>query len=144
MTLRVNGKPVVATKTSNSYLELERPWQSGDRVEVSLPMKFHTVPLPGDVSVQAMMYGPLVLAGAMGREGLTERMIYGPMTPAQPDNEPAPAMPEIVAGDSNWVEKNGEPLRFKTAGQAAPMEVKPLAHIFDERYSVYWKVRGKA
>jgi hypothetical protein len=142
--LRVNGKPAQAAKAGNGYMEIDRLWQSGDRVEVALPMKFHAVPLPGDASIQAMMYGPLVLAGSMGREGLTTRMMFGPAGPERPGNEPDAVMPEIVAGASPWVEKSGEALRFKTVGQLAPMELKPLGHILDERYTVYWQIKNKA
>jgi hypothetical protein len=54
-------------------------------------------------------------------------------------------MPKIEASKgAAWVEKAGEPLRFKTAGQTSDLELKPLYHVADERYTIYWQVNGKA
>jgi DUF1680 family protein len=67
--VKVNGSLQHVATTPGSYLELKRKWQDGDKVEVSVPMSFHTAPLPDDDSLQAAMYGPLVLAAQMGKQG---------------------------------------------------------------------------
>ena len=139
--VRVNGRAEVAVVKANGYLEVDRTWQNGDRVEVDLPMKFHAEPLPGNHEAQAMMYGPLVLAGKMGRDGLTEEMQYGPTGPAHSGHFTDATMPVIdEARNGAWVEKADEPLRFKTAGQRTAMELEPLYRVMDERYTIYWKV----
>jgi len=143
--VRVNGKPEKAVLGANGYIELDRLWQQGDRVEVELPMQFHAAPLPGDPTMQAMMYGPLVLAGLMGRDGLTPDMIYGHEGPGRSGHFSGAVMPKIETGKgAAWVEKTTEPLRFKTAGQATDLELKPLYQVLDERYTIYWQVNGKA
>ena len=140
---RVNGKPEKAAAGANRYLELDRIWQQDDRVDVALPMRFHAAPLPGNSSVRAMMYGPLVLAGLMGRDGLTTEMIYGHEGPSRGGQFTDAAMPRIEARKGGeWVEKAGGPLRFRTAGQARAMNLKPLYQVLDERYTVYWQVNG--
>ena len=145
MAVRVNGKPEKGTLGANGYIELDRLWQQGDRVEIELPMHFHAAPLPGDSTTQAMMYGPLVLAGLMGRDGLTPAVIYGHMGPGRDGQFSGAVMPKIEAGKSAaWVEKTNEPLRFKTAGQISAMDLKPLYQVADERYTIYWQVNGKA
>ena len=142
--LRVNGKEEKATAT-NGYLVLERSWQPGDRIEVSLPMRLHASPLPGNPSMQATMYGPLVLAGLMGRDGLTAEMIYGNEGPSHGGRFTDAGAPRIEASKGvAWVEKAGEALHFKTAGQQAGMELKPLYQVLDERYTIYWQVNGLA
>ena len=40
-----------------------------DRVRVRLPMTVRAEPLPDDPSLVAFMFGPLVLAGDLGRDG---------------------------------------------------------------------------
>lgn len=75
--IKINGRLQHITATPGTYLELKRKWQDGDKVEVSLPMSLHVAPLPDDDTLQAAMYGPLVLAAQMGKEGLTKEMIYG-------------------------------------------------------------------
>jgi hypothetical protein len=37
----------------------------------------------------------------------------------------------------------GETLAFKTAGQSTGVDLVPLYKLFDERYTVYWKVNQK-
>jgi len=44
---------------------------TGDVVEVHLPMRLRAEPLPGHSDVVAILYGPIVLAGRLGRKGLT-------------------------------------------------------------------------
>jgi DUF1680 family protein len=144
MTLSVNGKPEKGT-ASNGYVALERVWQAGDRVEVALPMRFHAAPLPGNPTLEAMMYGPLVLAGLMGKDGLTEEMRYGMEGPSYTGKFTDAALPRVEAGAGGaWVEMTSEPLRFKTAGPRAAVEMKPLYQVMDERYTVYFQVERKA
>lgn len=145
MTVRVNGKPETAAAGANGYVELERLWQPGDRVEVALPMRFHAAPLPGNPDLEAMMHGPLVLAGLMGRDGLATEMIYGHEGPGHGGKYTPAAMPRIAPPKAGaWVEKTPEPLRYRTAGQPLPMELKPLYQVLDERYTIYFQLDGKA
>jgi hypothetical protein len=141
--MSVNGKPE-RTAAGDGYVTLDRVWQPADRVEIQLPMRFHAEPLPGNPAMEAMMYGPLVLAGLMGKDGLTTDMIYGREGPSYTGKFTDMPMPRIAAADgATWVETKGEPLRFKTAGQNAAMELKPLYQVLDERYTIYFQVDRK-
>ena len=146
--IKVNGELQTVTATPSSYVELKRKWKSGDKIEVSLPMNFHAAPLPDDSTLQAAMYGPLVLAAEMGKDGLTEQMIYGDSGPDDEHKKQIP-MPEIlvtkVSGPVNWVERvPAEKLKFRTVASAGSLSLKPLYQIMDERYSVYLKLNEKA
>ena len=91
------------------------------------------------------MYGPLVLAGQMGRDGLTNEMIYGKEGPSHTGKFTDAPMPQVqAAGAAHWVEKTHEPLRFKTESANAAMAMKPLYQVLDERYTIYFKVDRKA
>lgn len=118
--VEVKGEPVTVDAKPASYLTLERTWQEGDLVRVSLPMSLHAHPMPDDPEVMAFLYGPLVLAG------LTDH-------------------PRYFLGDpthlSDWVKPvGGKPLHFRTVGQDPDMELVPLNRILDETYGVYWLV----
>lgn len=145
--IKVNGKIEKVAATPSSYVALKRRWKQGDKVEVSLPMHLHTSPLPDDGTIQAPMYGPLVLAAKLGKEGLTHDAIYGPNAPEMQQVKPI-AMPEVAAEDVHaikWVEPvDGEKLKFRTVGQSQTTELIPLYQLMDERYSVYWKVNRKS
>jgi uncharacterized protein len=144
--IKLNDSLQHVTATPGSYLALDRKWQDGDKVEVSLPMSLHTAPLPDDDTLQAAMYGPLVLAGQMGKEGLTKEMIYGDPGPDDKKQQAIP-MPQVnsTADPASWLEKvPGEGLRFQTVGQTETTHLVPLYKLLDERYSVYWKVNAKS
>ena len=75
-TLKLNGSIVPVFSSPSSYLTVSRVWRDGDRLEVSFPMSLHVETIPDDPSLQAVMYGPLVLAGKAGDQGLTEANTY--------------------------------------------------------------------
>ena len=141
--VKVNGVTLPAFSSPSSYLTLERAWKTGDKIELSLPMKLHIDAMPDDQSVQAIMYGPLVLAGRF--DPVSKEMLYG-------DYEPKPAdqhkVPDIVA-DANkptaWLEQDSkQPLTFHALGQSQDMDLVPLYQIINDRYAVYWKVNTKS
>jgi DUF1680 family protein len=141
--VRVNGIAEQPKTLGNGYVELERTWQSEDRIQIALPMHFHAANLPGNPAARAMMYGPLVLAALMGREGLTTEMMYGAASSARNGMLSDAVLPRIQDGNGEWVEKTGEPLGFKTAGQLETMELRPLYQVLHDRYSIYFQVGAK-
>ena len=139
-TVKLNGRPLEATATPGSYLTLARTWKKGDRVEMELPMRLHIEAMPDDPKLQAILYGPLVLAGDLGAEGLTEQLITGPMGPrvqALPIEVPTF---RAAADPASWIKPGDQPLSFRTTDQPKNVALVPLNAIFDKRYSVYWEV----
>jgi DUF1680 family protein len=41
---------------------LNRAWKAGNKIEIRLPMELHIDSMPNDETIQAAIYGPLVLA----------------------------------------------------------------------------------
>jgi len=114
VTVSLNGEPQDASAAPASYWTLERTWKTGDRVELRLPMTLHAHPMPDDPTLQAFMYGPLVLAGALGNEGLSYEMMYADPVNARRGEgmrgQPVPA-PELVAPSSepaDWIRPLGD------------------------------------
>jgi DUF1680 family protein len=145
-TVKLNGTALPAFSSPSSYLAINRTWKDGDKLEVSLPMSLHVDPMPDDPTLQAMMYGPLVLAGRLGDKGLTKALTY-PGYDTAPVGEPIPVTaitnPSKVA--TGWVEPvAGTPLSFRTTGQDEAMGFVPLYKVTGERYAVYLKVSTKA
>jgi len=143
VTVSINGKKQEIASTPSSYLTLDRTWNDGDKVQVALPMSLHLATLPDEPTTQAAMYGPLVLAGRLGTKGLTQDYIYGPEGPDEARAIPVPSL--TGSGDGpDWVEQvKGQALAFQTAGQKETIDLAPLYQIYDERYTVYWKVNRK-
>ncbi len=138
----INGQPKKITAMPSSYLAIDRLWKNGDTVEFTMHMTLHAEPLLGAPELQAAMYGPLVLAGRFGSEGLTREMIYGQLGPRMRPGVP----PEVRSNGEglDWVEPapNGK-LSFRLARQPADTPLVPLYQILGERYNVYWKVNPR-
>lgn len=144
--VKLNGAALPAFSSPSSYLSIYRTWKDGDKVEVSLPMSLHIHPMPDDPTLQAMMYGPLVLAARLGDKGLTDALTY-PKYDTAPAGEQIPVSavinPSKVA--TGWAEPvAGTPLNFRTTGQDEAMNFIPLYKVSGERYAVYLKVGAKA
>ena len=89
------------------------------------------------------MYGPLVLAGELGREGMPDDDCCSGNTSHA--GNMAPPVPVLVVDSedpSTWIKRvEGEPLKFRTSGVGKPTDVSliPLANLHHQRYTVYWK-----
>jgi hypothetical protein len=140
--VKINGKAVDALPNAGSYLVLNRTWKNGDRIEMDLPMSLHVEAMPDEPSTKALLYGPLVLAGGLGSDGITHEMIVGPMGPDvrhHPTN--IPSFKAQNADPNSWIKPvDGKPLTFRTTGQARDVTFAPLHLVFGQRYSVYWTI----
>lgn len=142
---KINGRPQNISANAGSYIVLGREWKDGDKVEVSLPMSLQLAPIPDDPTLQAMMFGPLVLAGRLGTSGLSKEMIYGSEGPDDKKTIPVPEISSAAKDAASWVEPvKDDHLTFRTVGQSANVDLIPLYKLFDERYTVYWKVNSKS
>lgn len=143
----LNGRAIEGFASPSSYFELQRTWRDGDTLAVRLPMSLHVHAMPDDPDVQALMYGPLVLVGRLGTEGLTPELMRAeptglrevPRYRAEAVEAPALRAPE---GDLARAVEGvpGRPLVFRTVGQTRDLELVPFYRLFDERYATYWKV----
>jgi DUF1680 family protein len=145
--VRLDGAPLPVQPAPGGYIAIERTWRDGEQLELDLPMALRLEPLIGDPGLKAVMYGPLVLAGRLGREGLPADAIHADPTPprAIPEfrGEPptAPSFRAAGAGPGDWIKPAaGEPLTFRTAGQARDVEFIPFNRLYGERYGIYWRV----
>ena len=146
-TVKLNGRELESFAEPSSYFVLNRTWQDGDKVEVTMPMSLHINAMPDDSSIQAVMYGPLVLTGRLGTEGLTKEILRAEPTKLRQVPEykgkpvPAPEFKTKSQDPRDWIEPvPGRPLEFRTVGQAQNVVLVPFYKLLDERYAVYWKV----
>jgi hypothetical protein len=126
---------------------------------MDLPMYLHAEAMPDDARLHAFLYGPLVLAGDLGSDGLTEAHIVGPnlrvgapdieqsgsplaavnRTPPVPDLE-IPTFRAASADPASWIKSTDKPQVFRTTGQKKDVTLIPWNALFDRRYAVYWQV----
>ena len=146
MTVLVNGQRQAIAGKPGSYVSIDRQWRSGDTVQMQLPMSLHMEALPDDPHIQALMYGPIVLAGDLGTEGLSGLKRYGPSAPPL-GRVSSIEVPTFVADSAADVlarvkPVTGKPLTFQTTGLGKPNDVTliPLYKTFEPRYTVYWTI----
>jgi hypothetical protein len=139
----LNGKKLDVSGKAGEYAVIQRQWQDGDKLEVKLPMSLHFETLPNDANFVAFLYGPIVLAGQLGIEGMR-----GSYAPYQRDfNKVVDPNVPVMVTDINSVLAHiepvtGKPLVFQTKGVGKPKDITliPFYRTHFERYSVYWQV----
>lgn len=143
----INGVEVTRSADPGSYVELSRTWRSGDEVELRLTMEVAVQRAPAAPDIVAFTYGPLVLAGALGREGLApgsdivvnERK-YGAYNDTPFDMPTLAGSPETIA---SHLRPGDRPLEFTTLStEQRPVRLAPYHRIAHERYAIYWPMKS--
>ncbi|HUO09295.1 MAG TPA: beta-L-arabinofuranosidase domain-containing protein [Phycisphaerae bacterium] len=144
----VNGQHADFEKNADSQLlAITRQWHEGDVLTLHLPMRLHTEMLPYSNSLVAIMYGPLVLAGDLGRADVPTQeardqwdlfKVKDPLSPTlSTSKEDLLTHIHPVAGKSMTFTTDG-------IGQPHDFPLIPFYSITNQRYTVYWKLEQKA
>ena len=146
MTIKINGRRASHSQQPGRYVAVDRVWHDGDLVEVELPMSLRVEALPGRPELVALLYGPIVLAGRLGRKGLTagadlivnERTIGDVLKDSVEVPQFAGDAGQLVA---HLKREPGPTLAFRTEGIGKPHDVSliPYYRIAHERYTIYWQ-----
>jgi DUF1680 family protein len=147
----VDGKTTKYPGVANGdYVTVSSTWRTGDVVEVRLPMSLRLEAMPDDPNVVALLYGPILLAGDLGKDGLDQIKRYGPSAPPV-GRVQTPVIPAFVTTDRSKLLEQvkplpGRPLTFRTSGLARPRDVTlvPFYEVADFRYTVYWNTYSPA
>jgi len=150
--LSINGKPQAVRAAPGGYVELQRNWRDGDRIDLRLPMRTTLEQMPDRSNYYAVLYGPIVLAAKtapFANEKLNffaddSRMGHiasGPVCPQE-------SAPLFVSDSKDFLNRfkpvKGQPLTF-TAGSlvqgkdAASIRFIPFFRLHDSRYMLYWQ-----
>jgi DUF1680 family protein len=134
--VKVNGETVQDLPKPGAYVELKRPWKSGDTVALVLPKRLRLEPLPDNERRVALLWGPLVLAGDLGPEA--ERGRGRTARAAQP------RVPVFVTNNrpvEEWLKPAaGKPAHFRTdgVGRESDVDFQPFYELHRRRYGIYW------
>lgn len=143
MEIKVNGERFQVNGKPGRFVSISRTWKTGDRVEVKLPMDLRLTPMPDNPARVAICYGPVVLAGELGANGITPPAPYA-IQQGDFFNKMPPSIPVLLTGNrpvSDWVKRvPGKPLTFRTKGVGRPRDITLVAFytLAPQRYSLYW------
>ena len=136
----LNGKEIYP-RIESGYVILENLLSKTDVLEIEFDVKLYLYKAKDNSNNISFMYGPVVLAGAMGREG----MPYSDNCISQMDYsdwEPIEIPPIICEEDKllNHVEKISDfPLVFNLKVEDKEIKLVPFYDIAHERYTLYWE-----
>ena len=149
--IKVNGEPVAVSTNSFSYVSIERNWENGDVIEISLPMKTSVEYLPDGSPWVSFLKGPIVLAAQTGTDNLTNLFANEGRMAHVADGEfyPIDKAPALITNNpenlANELEQKG-PMSFTIKTEifgdyeASDLELVPFFTIHDARYMMYWPV----
>jgi DUF1680 family protein len=145
--IQINGVNEPFNVEPGSYISLDREWHDGDQIDLRLPMRLHAEPLPGAADHIALLYGPIVLAGALGTENMPNVYLEDPNTRNAAVNwHPAPPVPPLQGSAQSVLEElhpvAGQPLTYQLSGVGLPhaVQILPFYKLHHQRYTVYWQL----
>jgi DUF1680 family protein len=113
--------PVLPSALAGGWIALRRWWRTGDLLEVTLPMQLAFEPTPDHPSVQAALYGPVVLSGVS-------------------QTDPGELTPTL---DTASVRRTAtQPMTFEATSPTAKgktLRLIPVSRAAHEYYTVYWQ-----
>lgn len=129
--LIVNDRRLNIDQEAGSFVEIKRTWNDGDVVVLRFPFSLRLEAMPDDADRVAIMYGPLVLAGELGKvdDANANEMDYVPVI--MTENRDPNLWLEPISGAHN---------AFQTMGVGSPrnFSLRPFYQTHDIRYSVYF------
>ena len=142
-TVRINGRPQRVDARPSSYLALRRHWKAGDVIDLTLPAGLRLEHARDDASMVSLFHGPVLLAGELGRDNMPASDVGNKDAFLK---IPAAPVPDIVGKSGNpadWLAPvPGDPsaFKFRDAGPATGIVLRPLFDVHHQRYSVYWRL----
>ncbi len=140
--VKVNGKKVAVKGKPSSYIKLKRRWKTGDTVEVTYPMQLHLEATPDEASRAALMYGPVVLAGDLGTDGMEAPAPFSDPTVRNDyytyDYHIPEGLNTSLDKDLSKIRRTGKDLEFATPDGRI---IRPLYDTNHTRYVVYWNIK---
>lgn len=144
--VRVNGKAIKVKQLPSSYIMIDRTWQNGDRIEIDYPMPLKAVEANDNPDIFAIKYGPIVLAGVMGTEGMVD-----PAPFSDPhlhndyytyDYHVPTNLKTALRIDKNNLDRHVKSLSNKLVFEIEDENIRlePLYNIHHQRYVVYWEL----
>ena len=142
----VNGKKVSVKQKPGSYIAITREWKDGDRIAATYPMQIELEATPDNPNKVALLYGPLVLAGERGTEGMqapapfsdpalyNDYYTYNFHVPA----DLRTSLKIDVKHPERTLHRVGKDLKFTTEQGDV---IRPLYDLHHQRYVVYWDLQ---
>lgn len=124
VSVSINGKPIAINGAPGNYFTLNHKWKKGDDIKIVFPMSLYTEHMPDNPNSRAILYGPLVLVGELGKGEIKQQDI-----------------PIFVNADtvlSNFIKPAAQPNVFYASANGKEVMLEPLYKVYDQKQAVYW------
>jgi MYXO-CTERM domain-containing protein len=150
MTVQVNSQSANAVE-SNGFLSVNRVWQVGDQVELSIPADVQVSRLPDNQNTVAFTYGPLTLSAGLGTASMTTTGHAWTIAATKPSGLQETITINSSTTINNWVAKIKDNLvhtagklefTLKNTDSDSKLLFVPHFSRYLDRYGIYWKLAG--
>lgn len=146
--VKVNEREI-DIKEDDGYISINRLWEENDILEVSLNMDLHIYKSREDKKKVCFMYGPLVLAGALGRDNFPETDILEDHLKL--NHYKGIDVPILISDDTDLlknikkIENNNLEFEVDINNETDNYKIKliPFYEIHHERYTIYFNSMTK-
>ncbi|CAN5570738.1 glycoside hydrolase family 127 protein [soil metagenome] len=146
--ISINGQPSNVAAQPGSYVSITREWRNGDQMVVDFPMAIHVELLPHSSEYASIFYGPILLAGALGKDGMQDADFRAQVV------DPAKGLPlykvPVITADARDIPPHvrpvpGKAMQFKLSDIVLPgeMTLLPFYALHQQRYEVYWQLMSQ-
>ncbi len=149
--IRINNKLIKIDAKPGEYVNVNRRWRKGDKIEVLLPMKTHLEQMPDQSNYFALLHGPIVLAAKtnpfdgeklnyLADDSRMGHIAHGQVCPLE-------ASPLFVSNTTEFMSSiksvPGKSLTFTASDvlegkDSDRIEFIPFFRLHDSRYIIYW------
>lgn len=149
--ITINGLKVSASSKPGTFAYINRSWNAGDIITVSLPMQLQYIPCPNYPNYVAFRYGPVLLAAKTGTDNLTGLFAgEGRMDQATSGAQLSLTSAPMLIGERSSVLNSfycvdKDSLKFKIkAGlynnrSFKDLVLEPFFKVHEARYMMYWQ-----
>jgi len=148
--ITINGETYSQSSQPESFVSIDRTWNNGDIVKISLPMQPSIEEMPNVSNFIAFMYGPILLGAKTGNQGL-DGLVADDGRWGHIANGELMALntAPVIEGSRNTLVQQIKPIEGKSLTFTAPglfpdqpnyqsLEFVPFYRIHDSRYMMYW------
>jgi DUF1680 family protein len=147
----VNGQKQTSKMNAEGYVLIRRSWKTGDCIKLEFQIPLRAESLKDAPQTAAIMYGPIVLAGDLGKEGVSDSLrlttdyFYDKVPQTYQVNFVVPSLTGNMHKIGTWMEREpGIELCFSTNATSNGQKIVfyPLYRVFNHRFADYWKFQN--
>lgn len=142
LAIEINSEKFNYQNSPGSYIQIERTWQDGDKIDIQIPMSLSIDKAPDNEQRIAFFYGPVLLAGIFDGQSPVGGYYDSP-TGYRAEDITVPILFEINRPFPEWIEAVPDKdctFRIFNMGSENDITLIPVFRTHFNVYTAYWDV----